>query len=120
MSENKIRKIEITAFIAACILGVLFHFVYDWTGKNPAAAAFFPVNESTWEHLKLVFFPILILSFGDAVFPFHGRRLCAQLFLDKQREEKYTAGIGEFRMFSAADSGFYHLYILSSGYRVIS
>lgn len=41
MSENIIRKIEITAFIAACILGVLFHFVYDWTGKNPAAAAFF-------------------------------------------------------------------------------
>lgn len=65
MSENKIRKIEITAFIAACILGVLFHFVYDWTGKNPAAAAFFPVNESTWEHLKLVFFPIMILSLGE-------------------------------------------------------
>ncbi len=68
MSENIIRKIEITACIAACILGVLFHFVYDWTGKNPAAAAFFPVNESTWEHLKLVFFPIMILSFGEYFF----------------------------------------------------
>ncbi len=68
MSGNRLKKIEITACITACILGVLFHFAYDWTGKNPAAASFFPVNESTWEHLKLIYFPILILSFLEYFF----------------------------------------------------
>lgn len=57
-----LKKLEITSFFIACILGVLFHFIYEWSGKNPAAGIFFPVNESTWEHLKLIFFPILIVS----------------------------------------------------------
>lgn len=57
-----LRKSEILSYIASCILGVLFHFVYNWTNQNFFIGLFVPVNESTWEHLKLVFFPILILS----------------------------------------------------------
>lgn len=57
-----LKKIETISFFIACILGVLFHFVYEWSGNNPAAGIFSPVNESTWEHLKLIFFPILIVS----------------------------------------------------------
>lgn len=57
-----LRKSELISYIAACILGVLFHFVYEWSGKNFLLGLFVPVNESTWEHLKLIFFPILILS----------------------------------------------------------
>lgn len=44
------------------ILGSLWHFVYQWTGKNYMIGFFFPVNESTWEHMKLCFFPMLLYS----------------------------------------------------------
>lgn len=57
-----LKKAEFFSFLAASLLGVLFHFVYEWTGNNKIAGLFFPVNESTWEHLKLVFFPILLVS----------------------------------------------------------
>ncbi len=62
MKNISLKKAEIISFIVASILGVIFHFVYDWSGENPIVSLFFPKNESTWEHLKLIFFPIAILS----------------------------------------------------------
>ena len=49
--------------IFVLITGTLFHFIYDWSGKNFLLGFFFPTNESTWEHMKLSFFPMLIYSF---------------------------------------------------------
>jgi hypothetical protein len=60
--KNSFKKAEIISFFLACGLGVLFHFVYEWSGNNKILGLFVPVNESTWEHLKLIFLPILILS----------------------------------------------------------
>lgn len=54
-----ISKRDLPAFIFIMITGTLNHFLYDWTG-NPVIALFCPVNESTWEHLKLLFFPFLV------------------------------------------------------------
>ena len=48
--------------ILVAFLGTIFHFVYKWLGENPIAGLFVPVNESTWEHMKLIFFPMLIFS----------------------------------------------------------
>lgn len=48
-------------------LGTFSHFFYQWTGGNGLVALFCPVNESTWEHLKLLFFPYLIWSVVDAL-----------------------------------------------------
>lgn len=62
MKQYSLKKIEIISFLIASVLGVLFHFVYDWTGENAIAGLFFPINESTWEHLKLIFFPISLLA----------------------------------------------------------
>ena len=42
----------IVGFIFASVLGTLSHFFYDWSGQNPLI-----------EHMKLVFFPVLIWSF---------------------------------------------------------
>lgn len=61
-SSLSFKRLEFYSFLIASLLGVLFHFVYDWSGQNFWAGLFFPVNESTWEHLKLVFFPILLVS----------------------------------------------------------
>ncbi len=52
----------IWAFIIIGAAGSLGHFLYKWSGDNTILGYFFPVNESTWEHLKLLFFPTLVFS----------------------------------------------------------
>lgn len=58
--KNNLFKFSIIGFIFVSITGSLSHFVFEWSGYNLAVAAVFPVNESIWEHLKLLFFPYLI------------------------------------------------------------
>ena len=60
MNNNIVKIFAIIAFIITSILGVLLHFAYDFSGHNIIIGLFTPVNESTWEHLKLLFFPALI------------------------------------------------------------
>lgn len=60
---NKLKRYIIAGIIFVLLTGTLSHFVYEWSGNNPLAGIFFPVNESTWEHMKLVFFPLLLYSF---------------------------------------------------------
>ena len=52
-------KKNLTAFFTIGLMGTVSHFVYNWSGKNWFLGLFFPVNESIWEHLKLIFFPAL-------------------------------------------------------------
>lgn len=56
------RKKIITSYIFVTILGVLLHFTYEWSGENFFVGLFSAVNESTWEHLKLVFYPMVLLT----------------------------------------------------------
>ena len=59
--NKTIKKLNITIIIgilAVWVSGSLFHFVYDWTGRNTFVGLFFPTNESTWEHMKLAFLPM--------------------------------------------------------------
>lgn len=51
-------------FLAAA--GMLNHSLYEWTGSG-AVALFCPVNESMWEHLKLLFFPFLFWSIWNYI-----------------------------------------------------
>lgn len=54
------KKINcVLAFIVIGAVGTLWHFVYEWSGESPIIGAIAPVNESVWEHLKLLFFPAL-------------------------------------------------------------
>ena len=39
-------------------MGTLLHFLYDWTGENVAVGLFSAVNESIWEHMKLIYYPM--------------------------------------------------------------
>ena len=55
------RRILLSTLIIAPI-GTALHFVYPWTGHNAFAGIFAPLNESTWEHLKLAFWPMLLLA----------------------------------------------------------
>jgi len=59
---NKLKYPIIAGAIFVMIIGTLAHFVYGWTGENYLVGLLFPVNESTWEHMKLLFFPMLAAS----------------------------------------------------------
>ena len=60
MDIKSIKSYQIFSAIFSCILGTLLHFTYIWFGKNQIVGIFSAVNESTWEHLKLIYFPMLI------------------------------------------------------------
>lgn len=56
------RKLNyFAAFIIIGIAGTLWHFIYDVT-NNGFLGLIAPVNESTWEHFKILFYPTLIYS----------------------------------------------------------
>ena len=72
---------SIVSTIFISLLGTLLHFTYDWSRNNPVIGVFSAVNESTWEHLKLLFFPSLIVTIVGAIY-YKGRvpnYVCARL-----------------------------------------
>lgn len=58
--NSKLLTYTIVGVILVSIFGTLLHFAYDWSGQNVIVGLFTPVNESTWEHMKLLFFPMLL------------------------------------------------------------
>ena len=61
--KNELIKFIIFGILFTAILGTILHFVYEWSGKNPIVGLFSPVNESVWEHLKLLYYPTSIWIF---------------------------------------------------------
>ena len=59
---------QFAGFAFTSFTGTLLHFLYDWTGQSTWAALFSAVNESTWEHMKLLFFPMLIFTLIESRF----------------------------------------------------
>lgn len=62
MKKFSVKRLFILGFILVSIAGTLFHFLYGWTGQNALVGLFTPVSESTWEHMKLLFFPMLLFT----------------------------------------------------------
>lgn len=60
VKEDKLIKSQLIVILFSLILGTLLHFTYEWSGNNLFVGSFGAVNESVWEHLKLVFYPMLI------------------------------------------------------------
>lgn len=56
------RKFEIIGIIIVCICAPLLHFTYEWSGDNFFVGLFSAVNESVWEHTKIIYFPFLVYS----------------------------------------------------------
>ena len=53
---------QFACFVAAVLCGTLLHFLYVWTNENTAVVLISAVNESTWEHMKILYFPMLAFS----------------------------------------------------------
>lgn len=52
-------------YLFVVLFGVFLHYAYELSGENPIVGLFSPINESVWEHLKLLFFPMLALTLWD-------------------------------------------------------
>ncbi len=59
---------QLMGFAVTSLLGTLLHFLYDLTGGSVLVAPFSGVNESTWEHMKLLFWPMFIFAIVQSFF----------------------------------------------------
>lgn len=59
--------LEISGSIFTILVGTLFHFAYELIGRWPPLAFLFPINESIWEHFKMVFWPFVIWGVIEAL-----------------------------------------------------
>ena len=59
---------QLAGFALSTLGGTLLHFLYDWTGGSLLAAPFSGVNESTWEHMKLLFWPLFLFALIQRLF----------------------------------------------------
>jgi len=63
--RKHLRDWEILGFLVVGAMGVLLHYVYDWSGGNRFVAAFAGVNDSTWEHIKLLYLPYFVFTVAE-------------------------------------------------------
>lgn len=59
---------QLMGFGVTSLLGTLLHFLYDWLDKAVWIAPFSSVNESTWEHMKLLFWPMILFALVESFF----------------------------------------------------
>lgn len=58
--QKKLLLYTVIGALFTSIVGTLSHFFYEWSHQNFFVGLFAPINESTWEHMKLLFFPMLL------------------------------------------------------------
>lgn len=68
MSIDFIATLDLWMAMPLCLLGSLLHFTYNWSKHNKQIAIFSAVNESYWEHIKMAFWPVLLLAVIEFVF----------------------------------------------------
>jgi len=59
LKKNKVLLYEILGAVFSVIMSFLLHFIYEWSGGSMFAALIGLVNESVWEHLKILGFAYL-------------------------------------------------------------
>ena len=53
---------QAAGFIFTSVLGTFLHFLFELTEGNVVAALFSAVNESIWEHMKLLYYPMVLFA----------------------------------------------------------
>lgn len=59
MAPSTNEKSHLLGISVIFFLGSLFHFLYALAGKSPIVGAIAAVNESVWEHQKLILLPMI-------------------------------------------------------------
>lgn len=71
---------QAVGFAVVTLGGTILHFLYDWTGQNILVSPFSGVNESTWEHMKLMFWPLFLFALMQRpFFKAQGNYWCVKL-----------------------------------------
>ncbi len=61
--KQTIGRWQCIGFIFTSVLGTFLHFLFDLTGGSIGASIISAVNESIWEHTKLLFYPMILFAF---------------------------------------------------------
>jgi hypothetical protein len=61
LSISQIMTIDLWMIIPLFLIGSTLHFVYNWSNHRKEVAIISAVNESYWEHIKIAFWPVIIL-----------------------------------------------------------
>ena len=62
MSKRNLKHWQLIGFVFTSLIGTLLHFLHSWTGEAVWSAPFSAVNESIWEHMKLIFVPMFVFA----------------------------------------------------------
>ncbi len=126
---SDIKKITVGGAVFTILAGTLLHFVFQWSGNSPAVGIIGAVNESTWEHLKLLFFPMVFygifeyFTYGKETANFIPARVIsifAGMFIIVASFYTYTGIIG--KNFMVLDIGTFLLGAVGAyfiGYKII-
>ena len=57
----ELEIVLIVSFFAISLLGTLLHFTHGWIKNGVLLHVFSAVNESTWEHMKLLIAPTILI-----------------------------------------------------------
>ena len=93
------KKQFLRGFLFTAAVGTLLHFLYEWA-PTPLTALFGAVNESVWEHMKLLFVPVFFWL----------------LFVSENR----SAGAAALAVGLGIIASVYYTYTGALGYRVIA
>ena len=63
--RHSIPQWQTAGFLFASVFGTFLHFLFDMTGCSVFAALFSAVNESIWEHMKLLFYPMVLFALTE-------------------------------------------------------
>ncbi len=66
--RNRLLSWQIAGFIFTAVAGTVLHFLYEWSGQSSLVAPFSAVNESIWEHMKLLFVPMFLFALIERQF----------------------------------------------------
>jgi hypothetical protein len=63
--RNRVLLWELVGMVLITIFGSFLHFLFDLSGGLTPLALISAVNESTWEHLKLAFWPAFVFALAE-------------------------------------------------------
>jgi len=66
--KRRIGLWQLMGFAITSLGGTLLHFLFEWSGKAIWIAPISGINESTWEHMKLLFWPMFIFAIVESFF----------------------------------------------------
>ena len=56
---------QLAGFVFTGLAGTLLNFLYDWSGQSTIVAPFAAINESIWEHMKILFVPMFLFALTE-------------------------------------------------------